>query len=186
MQQDAFTAGVLPGGLTSNREIKIIICLVLNTIGEPVKHNLMMRALTDENLINYFEAADALTELMNFGHIRLNDDGCYVLTDTGRQIADTLYNDVPYTVKEKILDRAKDLYRKQINTDQHKVEIIEKDDGYLVRGTISDFGNEIFGIEVYAPNKLHAENIKQNFIDKGEEIMKDALSKLVCPPNEEQ
>ena len=87
------------------------------------------------------------------------------------------------SVREKVLARARQLFRRQVNTDQHKVDIIEKDDGYIVRGSISDFGNEIFAVEIYAPNKLHAANIEQNFIDKGEEIMRDALSKLVCPPN---
>ena len=103
--------------------------------------------------------------------------------DAIARIEEVLSEDVPFSVREKIIARAKQLFRRQVNTDQHKVELIEKDDGYIVRGSISDFGNEIFAVEIYAPNKLHAANIEQNFIDNGEEIMRDALSKLVCPPN---
>ena len=183
MERDAFRAGVVPGGLTTNREIKILICTILTELGEPFKHELLLRSLTDESLVNYFEAADAITELIDLGHIKLTDENCYVITDTGRNIAEVLSEDVPFSVREKTIARAKQLFRRQVNTDQHKVELIEKDDGYIVRGSISDFGNEIFAVEIYAPNKLHAANIEQNFIDKGEEIMRDALSKLVCPPN---
>ena len=36
MNNDAFSAGVEPGGLYSSQEIKILICYMLNGAGEPM------------------------------------------------------------------------------------------------------------------------------------------------------
>ena len=130
-----------------------------------------------------FEAADAISELINAGHVS-ELDGRYVITSTGREIAELLRTDVPLTVREKVLAKAARLFRRQVNLEQHHVEIMPREDGFIVRGSISDFGSELFAVEVYAPNRLHAENIRDNFIDKGADIMRDALSRLVVPAEE--
>lgn len=183
MDNKAFTAGVVPGGLTTHREIKVLICCILATLDAPFRHQMIMDALTSEGMVNYFEAADAISDLIALGHVA-EVDGRYQITDTGREIADLLRTDVPLSVRERVLEKSARLFRRQINIEQHHVEIIERDNGYVVRGSISDFGSELFAVEVYAPNKLHAENIRDNFIDKGADVMRDALSRLVVPAEE--
>ncbi len=183
MENRAFTAGVVPGGLTTHREIKILICCILATLDAPFRHDMLLDALTMEGMVNYFEAADAISELINAGHVS-ELDGRYVITSTGREIAELLRTDVPLTVREKVLAKAARLFRRQVNLEQHHVEIMPREDGFIVRGSISDFGSELFAVEVYAPNRLHAENIRDNFIDKGADIMRDALSRLVVPAEE--
>lgn len=183
MDNNAFTAGVVPGGLTTHREIKILICCILATLDAPFRHDMLLDALTMEGLVNYFEAADAISDLIELGHI-CEIDGRYVITSTGRQISDALTSDVPLTVRERALSKSARLFRRQVNLEQHHVDIIQREDGFIVRGTISDFGSELFAVEVYAPNRLHAENIRDNFVDKGADIMRDALSRLVVPAEE--
>ena len=183
MDNTAFSAGVVPGGLTTHREIKILICCILQNIKAPVSHELLMEALSGDGMVNYFEAADAISDLVELNHIS-DKNGYYEINETGEQIADLLRTDIPLSVREKVISKAARLYRRQVNSAQHKVEIIERDDGFVVRGSISDFGTELFAIEIYAPNRLHAENIKSNFIDKGTDIMRDALSRLVVPAEE--
>ena len=63
---EAFTGGVKPGGLTSNTEIRILLCYLIKTAG-PVTRDAMQGALLQEELVNYFEFADALCELENQG-----------------------------------------------------------------------------------------------------------------------
>ena len=183
MDNKAFTAGVVPGGLTTHREIKILICCILTTLDAPFKHDLLMDALTAEGMVNSFEAADAVSDLIDLGHVT-ETSGKYQISDTGREIADLLRTDVPLTVRERVLAKSARLFRRQVNIEQHHVEITERDGGFVVRGSIGDFGVELFAVEVYAPNRIHAENIKDNFIDKGADVMRDALSRLIVPAEE--
>lgn len=177
---NAFTAGVVPGGLTQHKEIKILICYVLNELSAPLAHAYLLESISTEGLANYFECADAVSDLLEQGHIEQRAEG-YVVTDTGRSIAELIAGDIPLTARERALRRAGELLRRQINQKQHKVDIARRDDGYLVRGAITDGDSEVFAVEIYAPNSTHAQNIRRNFIDHGQEIFMEAIEKLTTP-----
>lgn len=181
MDEKAFTAGVVPGGLTSDKEIRILVCVLLSGLSAPISHTYLLQSMTDNGLVNYFEAADAVSELLAQNHIELAESG-YVITETGRSIAELLCGDVPLTVRERACERAAELLRRQVNSQQHEVDITERDDGFLVRGSISDVGSSVFAVEVYAPTKLDAVKIRQNFINDGEDIMRSVYEKLTKEP----
>ena len=54
---EAFTAGVRPGGLTDDTQIRMLLCYLVKVAG-PVKRETMQGALLQEQLVNYF--ADTL------------------------------------------------------------------------------------------------------------------------------
>lgn len=56
---EAFTAGVKPGGLTDDTQIRILLCYLIKTAG-PLTRDTLQGALLQEQLVNYFEFADAL------------------------------------------------------------------------------------------------------------------------------
>ena len=51
---DAFTAGVRPGGLTSSTEIRLLLCYLVKNAG-PIARQEIENALMEEALVNYFE-----------------------------------------------------------------------------------------------------------------------------------
>ena len=59
---EAFTAGVKPGGLTDNLQIRILLCYMIKTAG-PITRETLQGALLQEQLVNYFEFADALADV---------------------------------------------------------------------------------------------------------------------------
>ena len=71
---EAFTAGVKMGGLTSDTEIRLLLCYLVKTAG-PVTRETLEGALLQEQLVNYFEFADALSELQRQGLICAGDKG---------------------------------------------------------------------------------------------------------------
>ena len=50
---DAFTAGVRPGGLTSSTEIRLLLCYLVKNAG-PITRQEIENALMEEALVNYF------------------------------------------------------------------------------------------------------------------------------------
>ena len=60
---EAFTAGVKPGGLTDDTQIRILLCYLVKTAG-PLTRDTLQGALLQEQLVNYFEFADAVDHSM--------------------------------------------------------------------------------------------------------------------------
>ena len=54
---DAFTAGVRPGGLTSSTEIRLLLCYLVKNAG-PIARQEIENALMEEALVNYFRSEE--------------------------------------------------------------------------------------------------------------------------------
>ena len=91
---EAFTAGVRPGGLTDDTQIRMLLCYLVKVAG-PVKRETMQGALLQEQLVNYFEFADALAEVEKQQLVTVDEDGRYTITRRGTTVADTLAYDDP-------------------------------------------------------------------------------------------
>ena len=65
---DVFRAGVEPGGLTMDYEIKILICYILRSLGHPMPISALIEVFVSEGIGNYFEAASAASGLVKSGH----------------------------------------------------------------------------------------------------------------------
>ena len=59
---DAFTAGVRPGGLTSSTEIRLLLCYLVKNAG-PITRQEIENALMEEALVNYFEIGSCLDDI---------------------------------------------------------------------------------------------------------------------------
>ena len=69
MQNDAFTAGVEPGGLQSKDEIRILLCYLLTSVGVPLHKEAILQSVQANGLANYFEVTDALEALCENGNL---------------------------------------------------------------------------------------------------------------------
>ena len=75
MAGNAFTAGVKPGGLTTSTEIRILLCYLIQHAGTPLSQGELETALLGEELVNYFELASNLSNLLEQGFVR-EENGC--------------------------------------------------------------------------------------------------------------
>ena len=55
MKQDAFSAGVEPGGLWHKNDIRILLCYILASVGAPLSRQDLSRIIQEKGLANYFE-----------------------------------------------------------------------------------------------------------------------------------
>ena len=96
---DAFTAGVRPGGLTSSTEIRLLLCYLVKNAG-PITRQEIENALMEEALVNYFEIGSCLDDITKQALVTLTGDS-YTITDKGRKVAQELAYDLPRTVRER-------------------------------------------------------------------------------------
>lgn len=186
MANNTFTAGVVPGGLTDHSEIKILICCVLQSLEGPINHDDLLAALTFKGYANYFECADAVTDLLAAGHIAQNEEGAYSLLESGASIAQTLQRDIPRTVLERVREKAQNLYRHTANKKYHLADIVKRERDLLVDCRVcSADGSELFGLRVPAPDKAAAQRIREAFIDEAEHLFRFTMQTLTGESFEE-
>ena len=170
MDLNAFTAGVEPGGLTHGYEIKILVCYLLGQIGTGMTFTQISDALLHRGLVNYFELANALSDLTESGHLTCEDcagrqeDTSYHLTDLGRQTACTFSGTLPVSVREKAVKSARhQLLRRKIESSNH-ASIRKAEDGYIVDMTICDIGSDLLSLSLFITTEQEAEQVRQHFL----------------------
>lgn len=174
---DSFNEGVRPGGLTTNTEIRILLCYLLDCIDAPITHDQIVDVLLGEELVNYFVLAEALSKLCSQGLISQSSEG-YRITDTGRTVAQTLAQDVPRTIREAAVRGVIRAQQYAAKTAAHRCDIVNDGSGRIVRCTIGDEAGTLFKMELFMPDELSAQAVKEKFIESGDNVFKLVLSAL--------
>ena len=179
MEIDAFTAGVEPGGLNSTKDIKILCCYLLSLVKKTVTHEQLVEALTVSGLVNYFEVAGAISELLMMGNLIQDEDG-YSLSASGLAIANTLGNDLPLSVREKAYSELNDLIEYDAKSKQISVDIEEHSNYFKVYCTLNDdYAGEIYSTSITVPDRKTANTVRRNFIIHSEELFRITAETLV-------
>ena len=156
---DAFTAGVRPGGLTDSTEIRLLLCYLVKNAG-PITRTEIENALMEEQLVT------------------LKEDR-YFITEKGRKVAQELAYDLPRSVRERAVAavlRSQTWARKEA---EYSARITEKPDGHCsIRCTIKALDQELFCLDIGTPDRLSADLVKKQFILKGNEIYQMLITKL--------
>ncbi|MFI3169073.1 MAG: DUF4364 family protein [Faecalibacterium sp.] len=181
MANNAFTAGVKPGGLTSNTEIRLLLCyLIQNVAGLTLAE--IETALVEEELVNFFEVASAMDDILQ-QELAHKDAEAYYITEKGAKVAAALAYDLPRSVREAAIAAA---IRKQTwnkKSAEYHAEIKELPDGqFLVTCTITSISTEAFCLTLTMPDSLTAQHIHDQFILQGSEIYALLLNKLTELP----
>ena len=160
---DAFTAGVRPGGLTDSTEIRLLLCYLVKNAG-PITRTEIENALMEEALVNYFEIGSCLDDITQQKLVTLTD-GRYTITEKGRKVAQELAYDLPRSVRERAVAavlRSQTWARKEA---QYAARITEKPDGHCtIRCTIKALDQELFCLNIGTPDRLSADLVKKQFI----------------------
>lgn len=179
MPRDAFTAGVVPGGLTANSEIKILICHILCEIELPICREDLLEALTGRGYANYFECADALGDLLETGHIAQNEAGMFVPTPMGRETSELLSSDIALTVRERATRQARILARRSSPQNATTADITKLETGgYRLRCALNDRDGEVFALELLAPTLDEAKRMQTQFADSTEDVVRGVYALL--------
>ena len=180
---DAFTAGVRPGGLTSSTEIRLLLCYLVKNAG-PITRQEIENALMEEALVNYFEIGSCLDDITKQALVTLTGNS-YAITDKGRKVAQELAYDLPRTVRESAIRAVMQIRSWRHRAASNRAVVQEKDGQFSVVCSIADMGSDVFRMELAMPDKLTAEMIKNNFIAHGSDIFPKLLNALTQPGSED-
>jgi hypothetical protein len=183
MQQDAFTAGVQPDGLKNKSDIKVLVCFLISNCSQSLSRKDLTDIFLERGLANYFEANDAISSLIkNKNLIENADDGSLSITDSGKFIADTLYDGLPVTVREKSLDAMSKILNRRHISKLNKTHIDACDKGYNVTCSINDGTMETLKLTLYVPTYNYATLVRDRFLDDPETLYRAVMAQLTDTP----
>ena len=174
---NAFSAGVEPGGLRNRTEIKILITFIVSRLKEPIKDVAMLEALQIHGLANYFEATQALDELLTNGNLT-EADGLLYITPKGELSIRELSDEIPRSVKETALSDAINLQILEKREGENSVEISPVKDGFNVTFKISHKNNVLMSLTVYAADAEQAQLLKHNFLKDPSRVYSTVITSL--------
>lgn len=165
MAFDTFDEGIILGGMRSKTEIRTLICYMLKSVGAPMSKEMIVNALMEKGLANYFETSSCFDDLIRHGNIAPVEENSalFINTENGEMIATQLEDTLAPTVKERATECALTLLKKQQIENDNKVTIEKCDNGYTVTCAISGGDMELLKFSLYVPDLTQARLIRKNF-----------------------
>lgn len=181
MENNASSAGVLRGGLFNTTEIKILICYILTTIGEPVPINMLINVLHMEGIANGFEVSDAVMALTNSGQLVQADmkDDTYTVTESGRSVAKELNTSLSLTVKDRAYVATLKMFTRFKNSKDTNFEITHEDGATYLTCSAQDGKRTFLSIKILLADESQAGFIKERFLDNPSEIFSKVMEMLI-------
>lgn len=180
--EDTFIGGIRPGGLTDNREVRILICHILAAAGEPLSFDELTEAVLADGTANYFEFADAVAELKNLGCLDTfrseNGVSAYRLTGKGEDVAQKLAGSLPASIRDRAAANAKSMILRRRREEENLVLISRTDDGFLLRIEMKDIGTNLMELSLFLPTMEQAEAAKERFLEDPTASYKKVLEAL--------
>ncbi|MBQ9247768.1 MAG: DUF4364 family protein [Ruminococcus sp.] len=165
MAFDTFDEGISLGGMRSKTEIRTLICYLYKSVGQPMTKDAVVNALMEKGLANYFETSSSFDDLVRNGNIRQTDEEkqLYFISENGDMIATQLEDTLAPTVKERAIECALSLLKREQIESTNKVSIEKAENGYTVTCRISGGDMELLSFSLYVPDINQARLIRKNF-----------------------
>ena len=165
MAGDVFFAGVEPGGLYSAQEIKILICYMLDSVGEAMPLTAVTDVLAGRGIANFFEVSAAVEELVRRKQLAEDEQGRLSPTESGKQTAANLASMVPFTLRERSVQAALHLLTRQRREQENVVDITRLERGYQVTCTMNDGTQPLLSFSLTVGDDLQAQMVKERFLE---------------------
>lgn len=188
--------------LKEENEIKIFILYLLDKIGYPLDYPSIGSIMMQDGIVNFFDFAQCFFALVDAGHIReivVESDEAekesltdaedeedlepgttvlYEVTDTGREVARVLSDNLMVAVREKGYRSALrhlSFAKKGAYIDQsYKID----GDGYLVNCSIKQKNGVILDLNVHADSEYQLKRMLENFSERPEVVFRGIVALL--------
>ncbi len=174
----------MPRKLTKPNDIKIFILYLMERMGYPLDYDTITSIIIQDDIVNYFDFAQCFGELEDAGHVEkmLPDDENtkprYIVTKTGRAVAEGLNSVIARTVKDKGYRSAlrhMSLAKRGAVVDQ---TIRLDGEGVLFKGTIKDPKGLQLEVSIRTDNDYQLKQMQSVFADRPEVILKGITALL--------
>lgn len=179
---DAMAEGVAPGGLRSKTDIKLLVLYMLEQVETSVPVRIVSDVITAQELANYFEAMDAISELQQNGTLeRTSVDGqeALTITEKGLNAVGAVEDDLPRSVRETAVETTRHFLKLDRHARENDVVITPFGDGYNVCFSLTTGDTRLMELNMYVVSRDQAEVLKNNYLEDPTHLYSSILTALM-------
>ena len=137
-------------------EIKFLVLYIMARVASPIDFPTLTELTMCDEGVDYFDFAEAVAELVETGHLTLEEDR-YAITDKGRRNSQICESSLPYSVRlhcDENLVKVNDALRREA---QVQTRIADHEDGTATLSlTFLDGDAPLLRLELLAPGRERA------------------------------
>lgn len=167
------------GFIKDELDMKMLILYIMNHVAAPIDFYKVIELGMCDSGVDYFSLSAALADLVEKGHLQL-EDGRYSITDRGRRNSQITEGSLPYSVRCKC-DRNLVPLNKALRRDaQVRGESSPNPDGTCtVKLTLDDDAGNLMTLSLLAASAAHADLLIRRFQANPEQVYNGILNTLL-------
>ena len=168
------------GFIHSMLDVKVLILFVLSRARYPADAQRIYELCYQDDCLSYFDVQEALPQMVDSGHLELQEDGTYVITDKGRETAQLVEDSLAYPVARRAA-RAVERFNRDVKRDSRiRTEILPRECGdFSVLMGLDDEQGSLMTLELMAPTQPQARRLARTFHDHAEEVYQLVMELLL-------
>ena len=161
-------------------DVKVLILFVASRSGYPMTCQEVYELCYQDDCLSYFDVCTAIPEMVKSGHLKENEEGCYVITEKGKADGSLTEDSIAFTVKQKA-ENAVDRFNRQIRRSSFvRTQIIPRENGdFSVIMSLDDEVGNLMTLELVAPDQRQAVRLGKLFEKKAENVYNLTMLELL-------
>ena len=152
-------------------DVKVLILFVMARVSYPVNTQQIYELCYQDDCLSYFDVCTAIPEMVKSGHLKENEEGCYVITEKGKADGSLTEDSIAFTVKQRAEDAVTKFNRQIRRSSFVSTEVINHEAGDAsVAVTLKDDFGILMKLELPAPNQRQAIRLSKLFEEKAEMV----------------
>lgn len=161
-------------------DVRLLLLYILARLTLPIdRDHLLDLALCDEGM-DYFQFTEALTSLINTGHVQEDEHHLLTITAKGRANGSVCEDELAYSVRLKCDRSAAEMNKLLQRQNQVRASLLPRPDGGVtVRMALDDDTGNLMTLEMLAPDQKEGERLAAAFRDRPDILYNTLLSVLL-------
>jgi len=174
------------GFIRDKLDIKFLILYIMARAAAPLDFPTMTDLTLCDDGVDYFEFAEAVAELVNTGHLEVDGNGLYSITEKGRTNGSICESSLAYSVRTKADRQLLLLNAKLRRNAQVRAEVFPRPGGSLTaRLSLDDSFETIMTLDLMVNDSEQAAQLVSCFRERAELLYNTILNVLLCEPEPE-
>ena len=152
------------GFISGKLEIKFLILYIASRVVEPVPFETLQEVAMCDGGVDYFGFSECLADLVRTEHLRVDQDGLYVITEKGRRNSQICEGGLPRSVRRHCDDNLIQVNAALRRESQVRARIMDREDGTATLClSLEDDSSPLLHLALLSPGREQAERWAEAF-----------------------
>ena len=166
-------------------DVKVLILFVTSRANYPMSMQEIYETCYVDDCLSYFDVCTANPEMVSTGHLKVSEEGRYIITERGREDGATTADSIAFTVRQKAENLINRFNRQLKRSSYIKTQIIPREGGeYSVIMSLDDEVSNLMTLELVAPDQRQAVRLAKLFEKKAENVYNLTMTELLPAEDE--